>query len=95
MIEPLCLIEPGTFFAVKDRTFNHRYYAHAPVRCPDGAEALVSWQSTLLDTAIVPDDAGRAVLSQVVGAECDSPLVEIWYYDENGRYRLDRGENGR
>lgn len=89
VIEPLCLIEPGTFFAVKDRTFNHRYYAHAPVRCPDGAEALVSWQSTLLDTAIVPDEQGRAVLSQVVGAECDSPLVETWYYDENGRYRLE------
>ena len=87
-VEPLCTIEPGTFFVMKDRTFNHRYYAHAPVRCPSGEPALVSWQSTLLDTAIIPDSSGRAVLHQVVGAECDSSLVERWYYDENGRYRL-------
>ena len=87
-LEPLCTIDPGTFFVVKDRTFNHRYYAHAPVKCASGEPALVSWRSTLLDTAIIPDSHGRGVLHQVVGAECDSPLIESWYYDEMGRYRL-------
>ena len=38
------------------------------------------------------NEEGRGILSQVVGAECDSPLVETWYYDDRGRYRMADGE---
>ena len=91
-VEPACEVEPGAIFAIRDRSFNHRYYSHAPVRCPDGSTALVDWRETLLDTATGVDGEGRGILSQVVGAECDSPLVETWYYDDRGRYRMADGE---
>jgi len=85
--QPACMIDGGDFFVIKDRQFNFLYYSHALVSCPDGSPALVSWRATLLDTAIVPDDEGRGILRQVVGAECDSPVIESWYYDDRGRYR--------
>jgi ketosteroid isomerase-like protein len=87
MPKPVCEVAGGDFFVIEDRRFNFRYYSHAMVACPDGTPALVDWRSTLLDTALVPDADGRGIMRQVVGAECDSPVIESWYYDDRGRYR--------
>jgi hypothetical protein len=47
------------------------WYDWAPVRSPDGTAGYVAWTDTLLAATVHPD--GRVV--QVVGAECDSPVM--------------------
>jgi hypothetical protein len=80
---PTCTVLPGDLFVVEDGELD--WYELAPVRC--GAElAYISWTSSLLGHAvIVPRGAGHA-MSQVVGAECDSPIIRTWRYDSGGRH---------
>jgi hypothetical protein len=80
--KPACTVEPGEFF-VADRD-QVRWYEYAPVRCGD-APAYVPWKASLLGHATVVREGTGYRLYQVVGAQCDSPIVESWKYDENGR----------
>jgi hypothetical protein len=55
------------------------------VRCGTDL-AYVPWTRTLLGHAvIIMGTSGRHELFQVVGAECDSPIIEQWDYDTTGR----------
>lgn len=80
---PACTVQPGDLFVVEEAQFD--WYRFAPVWC--GATlAYVPWTSTLLGHAVVlPDGRGGHVLRQIVGAECDSPIIREWRYDEHGR----------
>jgi hypothetical protein len=85
---PACTVAPGELFVVADDEL--LWYEFAPVRC-GGALAYVAWTSSLLGHAvIVPDGAGHR-LYQVVGAQCDSPIIDEWRYDERGRHRAGEG----
>lgn len=89
---PACTVLPGEVFVVGDDELD--WYRHAPVRCPDGAPAYVAWTRTLLGHAVIVDDgAGGHRLSQVVGAACDSPIIETWRYDRDGRHPLAPGDD--
>jgi len=83
---PLCVVEPGDMFVVKESEL--RYYELAPVRC-GGQLAYVPWTKTLLGHAVILPDRERGTgyrLIQVVGAECDSPVEGTWRYDDAGRH---------
>src|SRR4029077_15155757 len=80
---PLCNVDPGELFVVEDAEI--KWYEFAPVRC-HGKLAYIAWTSSLLrHAAIIPDGAGYR-LFQVVGAECDSPIIRDWRYDREGRH---------
>jgi hypothetical protein len=80
---PACTVKPGDLFVVEESEL--KYYEFAPVRC-NGQLAYVPWTSSLLGHAvIVPEPRGGWRLYQVVGAECDSPIIESWAYGPNGR----------
>ena len=81
---PLCTLQPGDLFVVRDADV--KWYDFAPVRC-GGRLAYVAWTSSLLGHAVIVRDAsGSARLSQVVGAECDRPIIRDWPYDDHGRH---------
>lgn len=83
---PACTVQPGELFVVEERELY--WYRYAPVRCGD-RPAYVPWTSTLLGhAALVPDGTGGHRLFQIVGAECDSPIIEEWRYDRDGRHPL-------
>jgi hypothetical protein len=81
--KPACTLAPGDMFVAEDSELE--WYSFAPVRC--GKElAYVPWKRSLLGHAVIVNEAnGDHMLMQVVGAECDSPIIETWEYDENGR----------
>jgi hypothetical protein len=79
---PACTLKPGDLFVVEEAEL--RYYEFAPVRC--GRElSYVPWTSSLLGHAVVVPDGDGFRLYQVVGAECDSPIIESWPYGPDGR----------
>jgi hypothetical protein len=77
-----CTVGPGDMFLAE--TSELRWYEFAPVRCGD-APAYVVWTSSLLGHAAIVRDGTGYRLHQVVGAMCDSPIIESWRYDERGR----------
>ncbi len=79
---PACTLEPGSLFVIEDHELTG--YELAPVRC-GRQPAFVEWTSSLLGHAvIVPDRSGHR-LRQIVGAQCDAPIIEDWRYDHDGR----------
>ena len=75
---------PGDVFVVDDGDVD--WYSFAPVRCGTTL-AYIPWAQSLLGHAvIVRDGRGGQTLSQVVGAECDRPIIQTWRYDADGRH---------
>jgi hypothetical protein len=89
---PACTVAPGDLFVVEDAELE--WYSFAPVRC--GASlAYVPWTRSLLGHAvIVMGTSGRHELHQIVGAECDNPIIESWDYDATGRHERRRESAG-
>jgi hypothetical protein len=84
-----CSVLPGDVFLVDDGDVD--WYSFAPVRC-GSALAYIPWTQSLLGHAvIVRDGSGGDTLSQVVGAECDEPIIETWRYDAEGRHAQIQG----
>jgi len=81
---PACTVQPGDLFVVEERELE--WYAFAPVRCGTTL-AYIDWTSSLLGHAVVVPDGTGHRLFQIVGAECDSPIIESWSYDASGRRR--------
>jgi hypothetical protein len=87
---PACTLEPGDLFIAASDDL--RWYEYAPVSCGK-TPAYVEWTTTLLGhAAIVPDGSGYRI-HQVVGAQCDSPILESWPYDARGRHRAPAAED--
>jgi hypothetical protein len=86
--KPACMVNPGDVFVVEDKEL--KYYELAPVRCA-GKLAYIDWTHSLLGHAVVINDGGgKFRLRQIVGASCDSPIIEEWAYDKHGRHRNDK-----
>jgi hypothetical protein len=80
---PTCTVLPGDLFVVEDDELD--WYELAPVRC-GGQLAYISWTQSLLGHAVIVPRGTGHVLSQIVGAECDSPIIRTWRYDTGGRH---------
>ena len=79
----MCTVLPGDLFVVEDSDLD--WYELAPVHC-GGELAYIRWTSSLLGHAVIVRRNGRQTLSQVVGAECDAPIIHAWRYDAEGRH---------
>ena len=76
----------GILVALLVEDIELEWYAFAPVHCGSDL-AYVPWTRSLLGHAvIVMGTSGRHELRQIVGAECDSPIIQTWDYDERGRH---------
>ena len=78
-----CSVPAGARFALHREVVLEHYYAWVRVTC-DGKPAYIRWIDTLLDATVFSSKDGPAV-RQVVGAECDSPLVWEWPYTGEGK----------
>ena len=55
------------------------------MRCGDQL-AYINWTQSLLGHAVIVRKHGTQTLTQVVGAECDTPILRTWRYDADGRH---------
>jgi hypothetical protein len=78
-----CSVLPGDLFVVEDSEMD--WYELAPVRC-GGQLAYIDWSKSLLGHAVIVRHDGAQTLTQVVGAECDTPVMKMWRYDADGRH---------
>ncbi len=79
----VCTVPAGArFLLARDALLEH-YYSWVKVSC-DGAPAYIRWIDTLLDAAVV-GGPGSYRVRQVIGAECDAPLIWEWPYAERGK----------
>jgi hypothetical protein len=78
-----CSVLPGDLFVVEDGDLD--WYELAPVHC-GGQLAYISWTQSLLGHAVIVRKDGAQTLTQVVGAECDTPILRTWRYDAEGRH---------
>ena len=78
-----CTVLPGDLFVVEDGELD--WYELAPVRC-EGQLAYIDWTQSLLGHAVIVREHGAQKLTQIVGAECDSPILKTWRYDADGRH---------
>jgi len=78
-----CTVLPGDLFVVDDSELD--WYELAPVRC-EGQPAYIDWTQSLLGHAVIVREHGAQTLTQIVGAECDSPIMKTWRYDADGRH---------
>lgn len=83
--KPACTVRPGDIFLAENKDV--KVYEFAPVRC-GGKLAYIPWTSSLLGYAVIVNaGGGKFRLRQLVGAQCDSPIIEEWTYDQKGRHR--------
>jgi hypothetical protein len=82
--KPACTVQPGELFVVEETEID--WYEMAPVRC-NGKLAYIEWTRSLLGHAVIVHAENGYRLYQVVGAECDSPIIEDWRYDAGGRHK--------
>ncbi|HEY1811501.1 MAG TPA: hypothetical protein VGG74_04045 [Kofleriaceae bacterium] len=78
-----CSVLPGDVFVVEDGDVD--WYELAPVRC-GGELAYIDWTKSLLGHAVIVRNGGAQTLTQIVGAECDTPSLKTWRYDADGRH---------
>jgi len=88
---PLCSVRAGELFVVEHDDI--QWYEFAPVRC-GGTLAYIAWASSLLGHAVIVRDGAGHRLYQVIGAECDSPIIHDWSYDNAGRHDAPDPESG-
>jgi hypothetical protein len=79
-----CSVLPGELFVVEDDELD--WYELAPVHC-GGKLAYIDWTQSLLGHAVIVRKPGAQTLTQVVGAECDTPILRTWRYDAEGRHQ--------